>query len=100
MYVCIYYDLVSKTFINEKIVMKCNVKNQMLNTCYFGKSQTTDLSPRGLWGYSKCFFSVSEGLYYSLHIFMLGNDNQLHHSHLYLLSISQNVYGDQKISVE
>ena len=32
MYVCIYYDLVSKTFMNEKIVMKCNVKNQMLNT--------------------------------------------------------------------
>ena len=38
------------------------------------------------------FFVASEGLYYSLHIFMLYNDNQLHHLHtyifIYLLSIS------------
>ena len=28
---------------------------------------------------------ASEGLYYSLHIFMLYNDNQLHHLHTYIL---------------
>ena len=28
---------------------------------------------------------ASEGLYYSLHIFMLYNDNQLHHLHTYML---------------
>ena len=29
-------------------------------------------------------FVASEGLYYSLHIFMLYNDNQLHHLHTYI----------------
>ena len=51
------------------------------------------------------FFWASEGLYYSLHIFMLYNDNQLHHYTLYSLSslfvqndISNNILGKYILS--